>query len=325
MSRAFTHYWNADTCDWHYSNDHAGNAFEHTAGNGFAAKGIVAGDRIYGFNVFQGALFLIGRMEVKETVSLERARELLGGEIWEAPEHVIGVEGSGTPMYFTRQVPWEIVAQLRFVGSNGEEKGLKFVEDEHLDQQTLRTIRELTAASAALLDEFLALPFKELEADGEEDEDDDDDDEMDDDDDSDISDEDYDDIVLQFGNAEHNREVEKAAVDFVTKYMQSEGYTVVSREQDRCGYDLLCSSEDEEYHVEVKGTSGEAMRFIMTDKEFSTASEDEDYLVCIVTSALSDEPTLSILDVDTLLDHFQYRPLQWAFQYVGEEDEEASE
>ncbi|PLX24892.1 MAG: hypothetical protein C0600_12515 [Ignavibacteria bacterium] len=149
--------------------------------------------------------------------------------------------------------------------------------------------------------------------DDEEYDDDDDEDEDEDEDPKDIPEAEQEKIVAQFADAEHNAEVERTAVDLVTKSFESEGWSVVSREQDRCGYDLHCTREDAEYHVEVKGTSGEDVRFIMTEKEFSTAMDDDDYLVCVVTEALSEEPVITMYDADDLLEEFRYQPLRWAF------------
>ena len=58
-------------------------------------------------------------------------------------------------MHFKIEVPPEVTEKLLFVASP-QSKPLKFVEPGCLDKQTLRGVREIEAASAKLLDEFLS-------------------------------------------------------------------------------------------------------------------------------------------------------------------------
>ena len=67
-----------------------------------------------------------------------------------------------------------------------------------------------------------------------------------------------------FGSVETNRQVEKAAIDFVERHYEKSGWTVTSVEAEKVGYDLRCDKGDVQQHVEVKGTQGEELCFIIT-------------------------------------------------------------
>lgn len=56
-----------------------------------------------------------------------------------------------------------------------------------------------------------------------------------------------------FGSVEHNRQVERAAVAEVRRQYERDGWSVVSVEAEKVGYDLKCAKETTEEHVEVKG------------------------------------------------------------------------
>lgn len=57
-----------------------------------------------------------------------------------------------------------------------------------------------------------------------------------------------------FGSVETNRRVEKAAIEFVRRYYEQDGWSVLSVEAEKVGYDLRCERGEEQVHVEVKGT-----------------------------------------------------------------------
>lgn len=55
-----------------------------------------------------------------------------------------------------------------------------------------------------------------------------------------------------FGEPEQSTEVEQVAVRVVTEWYSNRGWEVVSVENQRCGFDLLCRRNGTEAHVEVK-------------------------------------------------------------------------
>jgi len=90
-----------------------------------------------------------------------------------------------------------------------------------------------------------------------------------------------------FGNARQNVLVEKAAIAAVKKQYRSKGWSVESVESEKIGYDLLCRKGDEERHLEVKGVSGTERAFTITAAELRRADGDENFFLCVVTSALN--------------------------------------
>ena len=143
MSSAFTHYWSES------STFEEGAIFDHTAGNRFVPSGVTSGDRVFGISVRRGVPILVGRMIVSGSpVSFDEACELLPYPPWEADEHLIALEGSASLQLSTREIPIEILRELRFESASGV-TALKFVSDTRLDRQTFRGFRRLTPESAA--------------------------------------------------------------------------------------------------------------------------------------------------------------------------------
>lgn len=335
MARAFTLYLSSDICEWHYGNDDSGKPFAAAPGSMITRSGVAAGDMLYGINVVVGTLFVVGRMKVDRVLtSYDDARALLGDAAWETPEHAIAAEGTATPMYFSRQLPWDLTTQLRLRGTDGTEMPLPMMEEEALDSKALREVRELTEASAKLLDDFLAEDFEELVGEGEEELDEvdaplyeldadayDEDDEEEDD----LTDEELAAIATDFEDTAQFTEVMEAANSIVADYFQGEGFRVVTPDDSDSFYDFRCTKDDEEYHVLVFATPQEEVRFLIADADLAAATEDDDALICVVTKPGTDDAELSIFDPDALLDDFLYRPLQWGFWYAGDDEEETGE
>lgn len=94
-------------------------------------------------------------------------------------------------------------------------------------------------------------------------------------------------IGAGFGNSETNKQVEEAAISYVTKDYQKKGWTVTSVESEKRGYDLVCIKDFIQEHVEVKGIQGSLISFIITSGEVKQSQIDENFFLCAVTSALS--------------------------------------
>lgn len=120
-----------------------------------------------------------------------------------------------------------------------------------------------------------------------------------------------------FGDSETNREVETAAVDHVTESYRVSGWKVVSVEREKCGFDLLCTKAGAERHVEVKGCSGEEVRFIITAKEYAAAFSDPLFRVAVVVRALQESREATEFTGKQLQDNFDYRPIQYSARYRG--------
>ena len=114
-----------------------------------------------------------------------------------------------------------------------------------------------------------------------------------------------------FGNPETNSKVERAAIAVVIDWYESESWTVESVEAKKCGYDMLCRKDSEENHVEVKGVQGKLVAFIITAAEVRQAQNDSDFVLCVVTSALTDDPKLNLYDGETFISDFELSPLSY--------------
>jgi hypothetical protein len=96
-------------------------------------------------------MYLLGKMQVGKVVTKDEARRILGMEPYDAPEHIIA---SACTVARLSEVPSEVAKELRFI-SGSRKEGPAFREEDVLDRQTLRGVRELDAESASRLDEFL--------------------------------------------------------------------------------------------------------------------------------------------------------------------------
>jgi len=147
--RAFTTYWKNKTWD---GNAECGS-LRHTASNEFRAHEVKTGDRVYITTIRDGQLYVGARLTVKDIVTRTQAQRILGDpDLWLAKDHVIATRNE--PFHASRQVSVDDARRLRFV--NGGR--LKFRSGTELDNQTLRSMRELTPASARRLDAVLRLP-----------------------------------------------------------------------------------------------------------------------------------------------------------------------
>lgn len=114
-----------------------------------------------------------------------------------------------------------------------------------------------------------------------------------------------------FGNPETNRRVERAAVSFVTDWYEANGWHVKSVEADKCGYDLLCKKGRIEEHVEVKGVQSSQPSFIITAGEVRQAQTNPSFIICVVTSALSDSRQMIKFVGKDFIRKFEMKPLAY--------------
>lgn len=112
-----------------------------------------------------------------------------------------------------------------------------------------------------------------------------------------------------FGNPETNRRVETAAINFVTEWYESKGWSVNSVEMKKCGYDLLCTKNGSEEHVEVKGVQSIEPAFIITANEVRQAQSDPHFYICVVASALTNSKKLHRLSGEEFISRYDIAPL----------------
>jgi hypothetical protein len=154
MPRYFTTYWKNE--QWERQRQRAaGEPQGHISANNLRKKGIRPGDCLYVVTLIEGRLFLAGRIEVGEMLTQSQAESLFEQSLYSADDHILAREGSEMAFDLDRVVPRNITTQLRFVKKREQPVPLVFKGKGLLDQQTLRSIRELTYESARLLDALL--------------------------------------------------------------------------------------------------------------------------------------------------------------------------
>jgi hypothetical protein len=121
-----------------------------------------------------------------------------------------------------------------------------------------------------------------------------------------------------FGSVETNRRVEKAAIEFVKQHYEKDGWSVGSVEAQKVGYDLCCDRGDTQVHIEVKGTQGEDVCFIITAAEVRNTMIDRKHLTCVVTGALAPAPRIFTYTKDEFSKNFQLAPIAFRAQLLPE-------
>lgn len=117
-----------------------------------------------------------------------------------------------------------------------------------------------------------------------------------------------------FGNHDENKEVETAAISFVTNMYKLKGWYVESVENDKCGFDLLCTHGEAIENVEVKGIKGDGINFTITKGELEQAKKNGNFLLYAITQALS-SPQHHRFSGPELLEKFDFLPLQYRAVY----------
>jgi len=116
-----------------------------------------------------------------------------------------------------------------------------------------------------------------------------------------------------FGTAEHRRQVEKAAVELVTRHFSGKGYIVESHENLNCGYDLYAKNEKQSkiLEIEVKGTASTEENFFLTRNEhYYMNAGTRDWRLVLVTDALNN-PVLRVYTAKQIRKRFLMEPLAW--------------
>ncbi len=236
----------------------------------------------------KGRLSLVGRMHVGKVTNQEEAGKRFGPNVYKASYHAIAKDGTEEPL---REIDiTDIATRLRFISTAKRDR--LTVENGRIDGKQLQAMRELTPDSALLL-ESTWREQKMSNAD---------------------SIESFEQLIKSgagFGNPETNRKIERAAVSYVTKWYEARGWKVVSVESEKRGYDLQCSKGTITEQVEVKGVQSSLPSFIITTNEVRQAHDNNQFILCIVTSALSDTPKLYRLRGEDFISEFALAPLAY--------------
>ncbi len=103
-----------------------------------------------------------------------------------------------------------------------------------------------------------------------------------------------------FGDAATNRKVELAAEAVVRRHYEDAGWVVTRVAHLKRGWDLTADRDGQELHVEVKGVSSSMPSVLLTRNELRRGETDTAWLLAVVTNALSDSPTLTKFDRETV-------------------------
>lgn len=225
------------------------------------------GDVVWIVTVRNGELFVAGRMKVGEHITQAEAKRRLGQNVWQAKYHIVAEAGTEEDL---REISLKDIAdKLRFSSPTGKDRLV--ISKNYVDGKQLQTIRKLTPESVKLLElkwygteEPETLKIQQQISSG-----------------------------AGFGDPEKNKKVEKSAVQAVTEMYEKEGWKVESVEAKKCGYDLLCTKRNLKQNVEVKGVSGAEISFIITSNEVNQANTNPNFVICVVTLALSENPQIN--------------------------------
>lgn len=114
-----------------------------------------------------------------------------------------------------------------------------------------------------------------------------------------------------FGDSAENKLVETVAIRAAIKAYETEGWTVCSVERDKCGFDLECQKNQMQENVEVKGVRGSEPCFIITAGEVKQARDNANFVLMVVTSALSKSPKLKKYSGSVFRRQFNLSPVQY--------------
>jgi Domain of unknown function (DUF3883) len=115
-----------------------------------------------------------------------------------------------------------------------------------------------------------------------------------------------------------DKAAEQAAVRFVKARLRRDGYKVISRENEICGYDLDATRNGSTLHVEVKGVSGDSPRFHITSNELKRAEEDPDWRLAVVLQAHTRPRMDAYIPGKQVRRLFHLKPTQWFVTGRGE-------
>jgi hypothetical protein len=257
------------------------DVLNHSGSGQFEKMKVQQGDVVWVITVRPGGeVVLAGRMQVGERIDYPEAVRRFGNNVWEAKHHIVAE--SGTEEEFREVSLKDIALQLRFQSSSNKDR--LTILNGRVSAQQLQAMRRLDPASIPLLETKwygVSVPsVHEIE--------------------QQISM-----FGAGYGNPETNRKVERAAVEFVMKWYKIRGWKVQSVEAKKCGYDLLCTKQGSEEHVEVKGVQGTGRSFIITAGEVRRAHTDQQFVICVVTSALSNTQQMSRYSGEEFTEKFE--------------------
>ncbi len=113
-----------------------------------------------------------------------------------------------------------------------------------------------------------------------------------------------------FADPQTRKEIESAAIAFVTQQLDGEGFTVHDHQRENRGYDLLAQKRTTSLLVEVKGTDASLPRFFLTRNESRCAKANANWRLYVVCRART-TPVLYKYTDSEMRASFKLDPLAW--------------
>jgi hypothetical protein len=88
-------------------------------------------------------------------------------------------------------------------------------------------------------------------------------------------------------DSERRRLIEREGQRFVDRHFAMKGWKVSDVSGVQCGWDLTCTKDGRELHVEAKASTGREPSFFITDKEKRTWDADPNYVLAFVGSVFT--------------------------------------
>lgn len=241
--------------------ERAGEPITHAASDQYHRMGVTVGDTLYIAYLDSRHLHLLGRLTVDEILTQDQVEQMWGEDVWVAKYHAIGHDSDIA--LFDLRVPRDVLRALEFVRADGTLTTLDIQPNETVSGQALQSIRRLTPASVALLDEVLAESTTGA--------------------------------PRKMARGAADQAIELHAMAAVGAYYASQGWMVEDVSQHR-PYDLVCQKGDAIIHVEVKGLSGPATRIQLSANEVEHARTCAHPVLAVVSeiAATDSEPERTV-------------------------------
>jgi hypothetical protein len=114
-----------------------------------------------------------------------------------------------------------------------------------------------------------------------------------------------------FGSTRENKRVEDAAMRFAARDYKNRGWQVTNVSAQYLGYDLLCTKRRQVAHVEVKGSSGSDLHFILTENERRTWVIDPAFILTVITDATT-RPRIHRFTGARTMSKFRLKPVSYS-------------
>jgi hypothetical protein len=153
ITRNFLAYWRPDTVDSVIERN-GRRALDHAASDQFGR--VAKGDTVWLVTIREGQLRLVTRIVVERVTGQAGAARLLGcrpAELWKAEYHIVAARGTKLRIMDTDIS--SLAPLLRFESAVGRDH-LDVRDDGTVNPQQLQTMRELSPASANLLDAVIS-------------------------------------------------------------------------------------------------------------------------------------------------------------------------